>query len=221
MKKFILVLFSGLVILFAGCSFSFEPNLSGVETVLYENSAGYSIEIPEEWTIDSESEEITSFSSTNKAIVLNISNEMGGIEYVSLAEICDLISLDLQGELFALEDNPVNEESTTNNSRYRRTITGTSMDGNVLVADVFIFHPYPSIRYYLVVVANQDSYEKNQKLIEGIVHSFLVTAAQEDLYQIMMDRQQSQLDENEPAEYEEEVPPDVDEITSEDEESAL
>ncbi len=118
-----IMLLSLLVLALSAC---FNSGLSDIETVNYQNAAGYSLAIPADWQLLSEDSKTTTYTNAEGNAALLIINELGGEAYYPLSEIAEMIGQNLLYNLAA-----TNLDLPTTNTQSRAEIMG-SLEGEAL-----------------------------------------------------------------------------------------
>lgn len=180
-------------ILLGACGSQPEPSLDfyALERQTYESENGYSIQFPADWVLLEEDLESTTFVSGDGSLSCTISCELGGVEYYSLEEIGDMLLESLATVVLASSEagEPVVDEAT-----YRNQLTGETVEGDPLTADVNVYRVQAGVRYYMTFLTD-GAYEEQQPMINAILGSFRTTMHEEDLYQLMKDRREEAADE--------------------------
>lgn len=213
MKKRLLCLCLPLCLLFllAGCGA--EANYDDIETSVVQCADGFSFSVPTAWQMlapdddgadttdtaayaDNENEEEYAadfsryhFLSEDGQLSLLVLTEMGGMEYNSSDTYCELMSDEMLSALFAEGEK---EQLSVDDNHYRQLISGQGKDGSDLVCVVDLWHPYTSVRYYMIFTATAAAYKKDAYIIAGIEDSLCVTAEAEELYQQMQDQRDAE-----------------------------
>ncbi len=186
-------------LLLAACGSA--PDYADVETVAVESDTGFSFQIPADWQvselntqnepqISSDAEapaEYGLYECFNAAgsMSLLVLAEYGGMEYNSTQELCDLMSDSLLASLFAEgEKTAVRGEDT----HFNQQISGKDVSGNDIVCQVYIWHPYTALRYYMIFIATADAFAEEAYIVDGIESSFVVTKGAEEMYQWIQDK---------------------------------
>ncbi len=104
----------------------FNSGLNDIETVNYQNAAGYSLDIPADWQLLSEEPKTTTYTNAEGTAALLIINELGGESYYPLNEIAEMIGQNLLYNLAA-----TNLDLPTVSSQSRAEIMG-SLEGEAL-----------------------------------------------------------------------------------------
>jgi len=191
------------MLLLAGCSMLFIGNrvdFDEIEKQEYENPSGYSVTLPADWALSAETEESSSFISPDGTVALDISNELGGMEYYSLTEIGDMLTRELMDQLFA---SAKADSTAATNSSYRRTIRGADLDGGEISAVLYISEPFVAVRYYLLFLIDADQSRALSDVVDGVIDSFTVTQDQDQVYQLMRERAEAREEAEAAAEQEE------------------
>ena len=79
----------------------FDGDNIDVDVKLYEGSSGYSLNIPDTWVMDEETDNTVAFHSEDNQIAMSIVSELGGIDYYSMREIKEQLTEELVAELFS------------------------------------------------------------------------------------------------------------------------
>ena len=185
MKKIVAILVA-IVLLVSGCSMIFDGDNIDVDVKLYEGSSGYSLNIPDTWVMDEETDNTVAFHSEDNQIAMSIVSELGGIDYYSMREIKEQLTEELAAELFSSEYNI--EEDSGGTKYFHRVISGADQDGASIVVDIYASQPYVTIRHYIVVVASGAAYDSYENTIEDIISSFTITMSEDEYLQLMEDR---------------------------------
>lgn len=185
MKKTAVILLSLiLAAVWCGCS-SQLVGLEDNETWEYENEAGYALELPSSWHIDSETETETSFVNDDATVSLVVDNNLGSVEYYSLSEINDMIAESVTDKMFVSSDV---EESSESEIDCNQTFNCQDADGNMFTMEIYTYRKDPSVQYYLVFCAAAPVFNQQSKLIDDIKDSFSQTKSADELYQLITDR---------------------------------
>ncbi len=172
------------LLLLSGCSR--QPiDFGAVEKQDYTNAAGYGLTLPADWALREETEESSSFVSSDQTISLLISNELGGTEYYSLVEIGDMLTQQLLDQIFAegKADTAAWSEDT-----YRRSLSGQDPAGKKISAELYIMEPFLAVRYYLLFVMDGDQARVMGDVVDGVIRSFKLNQDKDTIYQLMQDR---------------------------------
>jgi len=201
MKK--LIIPALLTLLLAGCSISFIGNRVDFDTVekqIYENEAGYSVMLPADWALAAETEESSSFVSADQAVALNISNELGGMEYYSLTEIGDMLTKQLMDQVFSSAEA---KKAAITGSSYYRSISGVDQAGEEISAELYISEPFVAVRYYLLFLIDADQSRAMSDVVDGVIDSFTICGNKDQVYELMRERAEAREEAEKAAEQEE------------------
>ena len=191
MKKIFVVLLA-IAVLVSGCSIVFDGDNVDMDVALYEGSSGYSLNVPNTWVMDEETDNTVSFHSEDNQIAMSIVSELGGIDYYSMKEIKDQLTEELAAELFSSDYNV--EEDSGGTKYFHRVLIGADQDGARIVVDMYANQPYVTIRHYIVIVAAASAYDTYESVIDDIISSFTVTMTEDEYLQLMENRRDATAD---------------------------
>ncbi len=186
MKKIVLLILLTLAaVCLSACN---KGSFSEADSQLYENPAGYQIRLPKDWTMESETETETVFLSANKDVSLVAINELGGVEYYSLAEISDMLADKISSELFSSYGTDAYQQE---DQWCRQVYSCHTQAGDGYSLDIYTFRQNPAIQYYLVFCAPMSVYQQQKSVIDTIVASLTQTVDEEELYQLTQQRKEA------------------------------
>jgi len=186
MKKIVVLLLILFSILFAGCD-GVEPK---VEVQTYESVAGYTIDLPTEWVRESDSWDNADYANEDKSIVLTVDHAMGAMEYASLREIGEALQSSIADQVYEYIESYYDDETKTG---FRFVVGGTDFSGNPLTTEVYIFAPYPAIRYYFVFTAESGVYAENSAVIDSVIHSVDMPMSDDEVYHMIQQHREEEL----------------------------
>ena len=158
--------------------------LGDLETTVYEHPYnGAKLTLPADWEMLSETDEVTLFSDSENSISLGVARELAGFSYYPnedladlAAEVCSAVLTEpeiLQREQLPKPDNAV-----------LVTAAGKIKDGDgEAVCQVTVISPLSAVRYFIVVTAESNSYEKYQNVLRDIYAGFTLNKTEDEIYQ--------------------------------------
>jgi hypothetical protein len=187
-KNIILPILFAILIITGGCSINLDEETADSQMQIYDGSSGYSLNIPADWTKGEETTDKVEFHDPTNQIALSITSELGGVDYFSMKEIKEQLIENIASVLFS--DYDITDD--TGGTKYFDVVMeGTDQDGAKIVADIYAYEPYVTMRHYLVFIASNEAYEKNAALIDEIKASFTIIFSEEEYLQLMDEQREA------------------------------
>ncbi len=198
-----LLLLPGLLLLMlaclAGCQSSEQarPSLYDAPTNVYEHQQiGAVLTLPDSWQILSEDEDSVVFLGEDGRLSLTLTWELGGYTYFSDEGLLDMaenvaeqvlqqpeILQRLSGSLPGSNQlvtalGPLRQQEQGAGEVYDKADAAPAD----AVCEVMIFSPLAALRYYVITVADAETYEQNAALLGEIYASFYLNQTEDELY---------------------------------------
>lgn len=200
-KKKLLLLFGLLLALcLTACqakSADAKPSLYDAPTNVYEHpQIGAVLTVPDSWQMLSEDDESVVFLGADGRLSLTVSWELGGYTYFSDEGLLDMAE-DVAEQILQQPEILQRISGSLPGKNQLVTALGplqqpTQSDGEVYdkaeqspadaVCEVMIFSPLPALRYYVITVADAETYEQNSALLGDIYASFYLNKNEDELY---------------------------------------
>lgn len=179
-----------IALLLSGCSSQKTLKTKPMQTYINQK-AGYVVLLPKEWEKKFETDVSAGFVGVNPNIAMDVIFEIGGVDYLSLDSLGDIVIDNYKKKLKNLK---IIERAASNISgnAYRVIVEGKTSDGKTVVAKTIFFEPAIGIRYYLAFIANPKDYYANDFLFEDVAQSFQMTKTELDLYKILATREEEE-----------------------------
>ena len=182
LQLFLIFLFA-LVLLLSGCQKQ-DAQAEKVETVTYQNVTGYEITVPKDWQLAKQTAEGGAYFLTeDKHISLNIFAEVGGMNYLDPQEISEGIYQKLAAVISGAQVVKVLPVGDSD-KEYRQLIEGKDVNGNPVMADIWLIQPMDGMRYYTILCCGGDDYEKNITAYDDCIASFRIYLSQDEIYSL-------------------------------------
>ena len=172
------------LVLFASCGSKTQgAALKNIETSEYTHITGYQLTVPANWQPVAQTTAGVYFVDELNHISLNVVSEIGGMDFLSLEEMSVLIKDKFSAGYTDVEELAV-IKGKDEKKEYGLVLKG--MDGvNPVIADIWIYEPYNSIRYYLIFSCGGDDYQNNTQLFKEITGSFNFVSDKNQVYEML------------------------------------
>ena len=179
-----------IALLISGCSSQKSLKTKPMQTYINQK-AGYVVLMPKEWVKKFENDVSVGFVGTDPNIALDVVFEIGGVDYLSLDSLGDIVIANYKKKFKNLKVIESAASNVTTNA-YRVIVEGKTADGKNIVAKTIFFEPAIGVRYYLSFIANPKDYYANDFLFENVAQSFQMTKTELDLYKLLASREEEE-----------------------------
>jgi len=171
-------------VMFVGCNNKTEEmalRLSQLEPTQYKHPGGFSVSVPGDWQVKEETENMVFFVDEEDSMTLLLLSEIGGYDYLSLAEAGQSLVTILEGSLSEIESLSSGPYGQLDDA-YKVVCQGEA-DGTTAIASAIVWQPLDGVRYYAVFLAGVNDYEEFRQVFDDICGTIKLYKTQDEIYE--------------------------------------
>lgn len=187
MRKFRLMVLLLAVLMLAACG-NEQLTLDDVAvTEVHSLDCGVDLTLPGDWQVLSDTEDSAVFGNADSSLSLAVARELAGYSYYSPDELADLAESLLSAEMGEVQVLEREALSKPDNA-VLVTVSGQVGDG-VAVGQAVVVSPLSAVRYFIVVVADGDTFGEYRQVLRDVYATFALNVTEDELYQKFVEQE--------------------------------